>query len=808
MSFFGLTIAGKALAAYQQAENVTSDNIANVNTPGASRNQAILTEASPITGTIGYPALTIPGTTGDGVLLQMILRVHQDSYDTLFRNASSSQYFYSIQQSQLNAAQATISEPNGGVNDAYTAFQSSIQQLQAQPSDPSVRAGVISSAQQLVNAISTTGNSLQQQEANVFQQAQTQVTQINTILDEIAQLNGQIRASHAAGDNPNTFQDQRDHLIDQLSQLISTQTSVQANGSTLVTVNGLALVNDTIAYHLAAPVIGTNPNGTPTLKVGFVFDPNPLNPTPVPLGQGSLAGLVDLYNNKLTVYSQNLDAWTNALATEVDRVTTSGFDQNGVPGVPLLQPIVATKAISATNIKVGITQPGQVVAALASTAAGNLVNAVNSSNQTLDTSTSLINNPQLQISPAAGPIAGTLTVNVDNVNRVLTYSTTSGAATIDASSVDNFITSFNAQHIGVTASYDTTGQKLVFQRDSNNEDLIQRTQPGYAPSPNFSIHDSNNPGTAAGQGIAGSILGILGAANLDGIANSQLTTDVAAGATVLTVSNPVQFAVGQNVRLDQNNPNAETVTITAINGNQITVTATANAHTSNAEIYALQANIAVVQNATNAFASMDNSAALALTKMFQLPVGVPGVSTYAATFAPASPFVAPPGQSVTTVTEQVFGPLAQFGNVNVGQQYTFVNQAGQQVTAVVTALNRIAGTLTFTVTNNTGAAITFQPTPGVPPPYTAIIASPVQTLGQYYGSFMGQVGLDGQTATTGTNTQTNIAANIDKVRQGIDGINLDEETQNLIKYQTAYQAAAKTVTIMDSMLQSILSMGQ
>ena len=66
-----------------------SDNIANVNTPGASRQQAILTEASPITGTIGFPALTMPGTVGDGVLLGSILRVHQDSYDALFRNASS-----------------------------------------------------------------------------------------------------------------------------------------------------------------------------------------------------------------------------------------------------------------------------------------------------------------------------------------------------------------------------------------------------------------------------------------------------------------------------------------------------------------------------------------------------------------------------------------------------------------------------------------------------------------------------------------------------------------------------------------------
>ena len=99
MSFFGLSLAGSALAAYQEAENVTSNNIANVNTPGASRQQAVLTPAPPVTGTIGFPTLTSPGTLGDGVLMSLIQRVHDDSYDSLYRNATSSQYYYSVQQS-------------------------------------------------------------------------------------------------------------------------------------------------------------------------------------------------------------------------------------------------------------------------------------------------------------------------------------------------------------------------------------------------------------------------------------------------------------------------------------------------------------------------------------------------------------------------------------------------------------------------------------------------------------------------------------------------------------------------------------
>src|SRR5579872_1919466 len=112
------------------------------------------------------------------------------------------------------------------------------------------------------------------------------------------------------------------------------------------------------------------------------------------------------------------------------------------------------------------------------------------------------------------------------------------------------------------------------------------------------------------------------------------------------------------------------------------------------------------------------------------------------------------------------------------------------------------------VTNNGAAAVVFGTNPPTPGDFTALEATKAQTLGQAYGAIIAQVGLDGQTATTGTQTQTGIATSINQTRQGIDGINLDEETQNLIMYQTAYQAAAKTVTVLDTMLQSILNMVQ
>ncbi|HVA34441.1 MAG TPA: flagellar hook-associated protein FlgK, partial [Candidatus Baltobacteraceae bacterium] len=509
-SFFGLGLMTTSLDAFQYAENITSDNIANVNTPGASRQSVILNEAAPIVGSIGSPAHVL-GTAGDGVTVATVQRIHANSYDALFRGASSSQNYFQTEQNQLNAVQASFGDPNSGINAQFTAFQAAINQLVAQGSSgqsTAVSANVIAQAQALASSLNSASTTVTNQEAQVNQQAGTIVTTVNGILDQIAALNGQIRASTAAGDSPNTYADQRDHLIDQLSQYLSTQTSIQADGSTLVSVNGQALVNDAVSYHLAAPVIGTASNGAPTFKIDFATTPPAAaSAAGIPLGSGQLAALADLYNNKLSVYGTQLDQFASSLANEVNRVTTAGYTAGGQAGAALFQPIVATLPITAANIKAGITDPSQLPTVLLNTESGSLVVPLNSANNTVDTFAQLTNNATLANPPAAA-LTGSLTVSVDGINQTFNYDTTAGQ---NSDTINDFVTNFNAAHLGVTASFDPSAQKIVFARDPSNEDLVLRgAQQNNPETPDFTIADSN--WTAATP--AASLLGVLGAQNL------------------------------------------------------------------------------------------------------------------------------------------------------------------------------------------------------------------------------------------------------------------------------------------------------
>lgn len=713
-AFYGLGLMGKSLEAFQYAENVTADDIANVNTPGASQQQVILQEASPIPGNPAYPTGQ-RGTSGDGVVVAEVQRIHSDAYDSLFRGASSSQNYFQTQQQTLGAVQSAFGDPNSGIAAQYTAFQSAFNALVSQGSSGqsvSLNENVLAQAGAMVSSLNGDAATVAQQEATVMQQAGTQVQTVNNLLDQIATLNGQIRASTAAGDTANTYEDERDNDIDQLSQYLSTQTAIQADGSALVTVNGQALVNDTVAYHLSAPVIGTASNGAPTFKIDFASNPPAAaSAAGIPLGSGSLAGFADLYNNKLSVYGTQLDQFTSALANEVNRITTSGYTVNGQAGAPLFQPSVASLPISASNIKVGIADPSQLPTALVSTAAGTLVNPMNSANNTVDTSALIDGNATLANPPAAdaGPVGGTngtITISVDGSAETFNYQTNSNVAGANATTIDQFITNFNAGHFGVDASFDTASQSIVFTRDPSNEDQYLRALQGTAPStPSFTITDVPNGGGGAG------ILSALGASGING----------------------------------------------------------------------------VQQNSTNALGPSNAGVANAMVTMFSTNVGVPALQFNSGAAAVAG--------VPTTVAIPANSPYSN--NVSVGQVLTIDAQPGgaaPQENVVVTAVSYANGveSVTFTPANNHPALF-------------SIAAAQTQTLGQYYGNFITQVGLDAQTAQSGTTTQTTLTTNINAERQSISGINLDEETQKLIQYQSAYSAAAQTMNTLNKILDTTIT---
>jgi flagellar hook-associated protein 1 len=705
-AFYGLGLMGQSLSAFQYAENITADDIANVNTPGASQQQVVFAPAQPIAGSPTYGS---GGMAGDGVSIEEVERIHSNAYDSLFRGASSSQNYFQTEQTALDSLQQSFGDPTSGVSAQYSAFQSAVNALVSQSStgqSSSLNQAVLTAAQSLAGALNTDASAVSQQEQSVVQQAGSIVQTVNGLLQQIASLNGQIRSASAAGDSPNTYEDERDNDIDTLSQYVSTQTSIQADGSALVSVNGQALVNDTVAYQLSAPAIVTGSDGQPTLQINFAGASASSSSSGVPLGSGQLAALADLYNNKLANYNTQLNQFASSLANEVNRVTTASYTSSGLAGGALFTPSTAGQTITAANISVGITNPSALPTVLGSTAAGSLVQALNSANNTVDPSAQLTNNASLANSPAAA-LTGSLTITVNGVAQTFNYNTGAGG---NADTIDDFISSFNAGNYGVTASFDSSSQEIVFSRDPTNEGLALRAAQGNNPeTADFTITDSNYNAATPNT----SLLGALGSGGING----------------------------------------------------------------------------VDQNSGNAFGASSEGTANALVTLFNANVGVPALQTTSGAGVSATAGVP------VTIELPVNTPYAN--TVEVGQQLTIDAQTGggpPQETVTVSGVSFANGVESVTFTPQYSHAANF-----------SVASAPTQTLGEFYGSFVTQVGLDAQTAATGTTTQTDLANNINTTRQGISGINVDDETQNLIEYQSAYSAAAQTINALNQILTTTIN---
>ncbi len=790
MSFLGITTAGSALEAYQQAENVTSQNIANVQVPGASRQLANLSQAPPIDGSPFYPGAFTPGTLGTGVLVSSITRVHQDSYDSLFRGATSSQNFYDVEQSTLQALQSALGEPAAGINTAYTNFQTAVQTLVNNPSGIPERNGLLSSAKALVVSLNSANQAVLSQQTQVKNQASSYISTVNTTIDQIAALNGQIRAETAAGDNPNTYKDQRDQLIDTLSQYVSTQTFVQSDGSTLVTVDGKAIVNDTVAYHLAAPVVGTNPNGTLALKIGFVNDPSPTNPTSIVTG-AKLGGLIDLYNNKLIPYASSINNFANGLATEADKVSQAGYDLTGQPGGQLFSSVVTQLPLSAGNIQVGITTASEVPAGLASTAAGTLVQPLSSANNTVDTTVPIVQGatPNSLANPPAADISGSLTVTDDGIAQTFDYSTANVSSTAAAATAAASTTITVANPAGFAV-----GQTIVIGSGATQELRTISAVAGNTLTFGVALTNAH----AAGEAVGGNTTSIGGFISSFNASHFGVTASFDPTAQhIVFARDPANIDLAHRALQGTNAPTPD---FTISDSNVVGTTQPPLGTPATALLTALGANgiNGVNQNAGNAYGPTSGAGANALLSLFSASLGTPALQAQSA--IPAAGYAA--GSSVT-----ILAPAAnptQFDRANVGDVLTIYDgvppSSVNQENVTITAVNRSTagtGSITFTVKNAHPFAQTT----------LYITSAQTQTLQTSYANFVANLGLDTQTAITGNTSQTTLASNINQVRQSTDGINIDEETQNLIKFQNAYAAAAHTIDVLNQLLGYVINLG-
>ncbi|MBF0676722.1 flagellar hook-associated protein FlgK [Pseudomonas sp.] len=313
-------IGMSGVRASQTALTTTSQNVANVNTPGFSR---LRTEQMSLSG-----HTTLSG--GRGVEITTIRRIADDYVNRQLWRSTSEQGINSSRQQYLVALEQMMasegSNISGGLDDLYAALNATT----STPDSIALRQQILNEAGALTQRFNGLSNNIELQLKAVRGQREAMVTELNGLTGNIAELNKRIGYADATNGDSKALRDQRDSLVQSLAELADIRVGEAADGSFSISLaNGQPLVAGATA---ATVSLSAGADNEQDFKLSFAG-------TEFPMARdgwgGKLGGLHDAEYNSLRSIQGSINQMAGELATQFNTVLASGTDLDGNPGKPL-----------------------------------------------------------------------------------------------------------------------------------------------------------------------------------------------------------------------------------------------------------------------------------------------------------------------------------------------------------------------------------------------------------------------------------------------------------------------------------------
>ena len=348
-----LGVALSGLIAEQGAMGATTNNVANANTPGYSRQVPVLVTSEPV--------VIDPLTLGTGVTLSSIKSIRDPILESQIQQETQSQGQWNALVSSLSQIEPSFTSSTADIGTAISNFFDRINQLSTSPADLSLRQGVLTAADNVASAFKSVSDALTSQRNNLDQSVEQAVGQVNQLTGQIAKLNGQIAALENAGQSAGTFIDQRTELIGQLSSLVDVSVIPSDNTLTLTTARGAPLVAGLQSFQLSTALDSSG-------HQQIYSEGNNITGAIV---SGQLGGLLQARDEQIPGVLSQIDTLAAGLAAAVNGVQTSGFDRNGnaTAGENLFAPVSGAGAAAAFSVV--LTDPALLAASSDGSAGSN-----------------------------------------------------------------------------------------------------------------------------------------------------------------------------------------------------------------------------------------------------------------------------------------------------------------------------------------------------------------------------------------------------------------------------------------------------
>ncbi|WP_318478431.1 flagellar hook-associated protein FlgK [Photobacterium leiognathi] len=319
MNMINIGLSG--LNANKTALDVTAHNVANVNTVGYSRQQAMI---SALAGRELFSA-------GSGVEVDSIRRVSDQFIVKQMWAATSQQAASNANLANMTMLESLLGGEGFNISAGLDSLFSALNDATLKPESTPNRQQIINEAKALSRRFNTLSESLHGQGERISDKATASIEHANSLMSNIADINHRVVETQATGGNPSLLIDERDVLIKQLSEVVEISSTQQPNGSLQVTLaSGQPLILGNDAAQLKATPIVNEPF-IQNIEIDFAGQ------TFAVTGEfgGQLGAYDDYLKNTLKPTQQALNEMAENLASEFNQVLAGGFDLNGDPGQAL-----------------------------------------------------------------------------------------------------------------------------------------------------------------------------------------------------------------------------------------------------------------------------------------------------------------------------------------------------------------------------------------------------------------------------------------------------------------------------------------
>lgn len=323
------------LVASKAAIATTGHNIANANTENYSR-QRVLTEASdPRGGQFGH------NTIGTGTKISRVERINDEYIEKHIRNANRDLSHHEEKDLALRQIEDVFNEMNGdGLNRLVSRFFNEFRKLSEEPENPAVRQSVREATQAMVNDFRRLRKEVDEVRRHLDARIEGYCTEVNSISDEIAELNLKIRTLEPVNGSPNDLLDKRDLKLKQLASFLDISTHKDNHGNVNIDIKNIGpMINGGEAEKLTVERSPADDQGKPEAAFDVRTTGSARGIITHQIKGGKLGALLETRDKTISAILNRLDEMAHNLTDAVNEVHTQGFTANGARGVQFFKPL-------------------------------------------------------------------------------------------------------------------------------------------------------------------------------------------------------------------------------------------------------------------------------------------------------------------------------------------------------------------------------------------------------------------------------------------------------------------------------------